>query len=69
MQFKSLKDGQSPKALSITTYIHHNHRYHGKHKSIYLLHNSKTRLPHSHSYKNLATHVLDKTIHKSIRKQ
>ena len=52
------KDGQSPKVLSTTTYIHHNHRYHGKHKSIYSLHNSKVRLPHSLIIK-LATHAFD----------
>ena len=62
------KDGQSPKALSITTYIHHNHRNLGKHKSIYSLYNSKAKLSHSLSYKNLATHVFDQTIHKRIRR-
>ena len=35
------KDGQSPKALSTTTYIHHTHRNHGRHRLTYSLHNSK----------------------------
>ena len=68
MQFKSLRGSWSPKALSTTTYIHHTHRNHGRHKSIYSLHNSKARLPHSLSYENLATHTLDKTIHKINRR-
>ena len=32
MQFKSLRGSSSPKALSTTTYIHHTHRNHGRHK-------------------------------------
>ena len=34
----------------------------------YSLHNSKARLPHSLSYKNLATHAFDQIHHKSIKK-
>ena len=52
----------------MTTYIHHNHRNHEKHKSIYSLHNSKARLPHSLSYKNLAAHAFDEIIHKINRR-
>ena len=62
------KDGQSPKALNTTTYIHHNHIYHKRHRLIYSLHNSKARLPHSLSYKELATHAFDQIHHKSIKK-
>ena len=60
MQLKSLKGSSSPKALSTTTYIHHNHRIHAKHRLTYSLHNSKARLPHSLSYKELATQALDR---------
>ena len=62
-----MKDGQSPKALR-TTYIHHNHRNLGEHKLIYSLHNSKARLPHSLSYKDLVTYAFDQTIHKINRR-
>ena len=53
------------KVLSTTTYIHHTHRNHGRHRLTYSLHNSKARLPHSLSYKELA---FDQIHHKSIKK-
>ena len=56
------------KVLSTTTYIHHAHRNHGRHRLTYSLHNSKARLPHSLSYKELATHAFDQIHHKSIKK-
>ena len=62
------KDGQSPKALSTTTYIHHIHRNQGRHRLTSSLHNSKVRLPHSLSYKELATHAFNRTIHKIIKR-
>ena len=55
-----------PKALSTTTYIHHTHRNHGRHRLTYSLH--KVKLPHSLSYKELATHAFNQIHHKSIEK-
>ena len=60
--------GNHPKALSTITYIHHTHRNHGRHRLTYSLHNSKARLPHSLSYKELVTHAFDQIHHQSIKK-
>ena len=56
------------KALSTTTYIHHTHKNHERYRITYSLHNSKARLSHSVSYKNLTTHTFDQIHHQSIKK-